>query len=536
MDIKRWIGKTIRIPLAAIIALGVCLAPGPGTDAVQALPPIPPVATFTVMAIMPGSDQPTGSYLINGLCPDAGAILPCTLREAVAEANAMGAVLPVGSWVRVAFVAPIPIDINYGPIVVGSNVVIQGFPTAGPLLTVALAPPGFPAPATPPPYNLFSMTGVNSEIYGLVILNLGPIKTIDDAISITGNNNLVDLNSIQSVNYAAIHVSGPTPTNGINNIISQNWLGIDPTGVCGPNRYGVHLDGGASNTTIQQNFISCNLQQGVFIDSLLGSPTIPPVSTTIIDSNAIGTDLTGLAAMPNVKSGILDYQGFTTVITNNVISGNGLDGITLDGAQATQITTQNLIGTDTNGAAALPNGANGIKLVGGTAGAWIGTDNVISGNLNAGISMIGLTTVQNAIAGNYFGVDITGTIPIPNGGLPVDLGEDGHTPNDAGDTDTGPNHLLNYPVITGSTSTTISGTVCSGCTVQIYQAFGNPAAAGGGGVYLARVLATGTSWTATLPSGLGLGALTFIAYDTASGDSSEMSPRTLFFVPMIFKP
>ena len=151
MDTKRWIVKMIRIPLVVVIVLGVCLAPGLATDVARALPPVPPVATFTVTAFMPGSDQPVGSYLINGLCPDVGAILPCTLREAVAEANAMGAVLPVGSWVQVAFAAPIPIDINYGPIVVGSNVVIQGIPPGGPLLTVALAPPGFPLPATPPP-------------------------------------------------------------------------------------------------------------------------------------------------------------------------------------------------------------------------------------------------------------------------------------------------------------------------------------------------------------------------------------------------
>lgn len=570
MDTKRWIEKAIRIPLALIMALGLCLAPGLANEDAQAFPPPGVIiATFTVTAIV-GPTLPPGSpftdlpgpggalppvYLINGVCPDAVPVVPlCTLREAVGEANAI--VKPAGSFAVVNFLPPpfpVPyqIDILYGTINVGSGVVIQGLPGLGPLIDVPNPPPaGLPfGPATVPPYDLFHMHGNNGEIHGLTIMGQGPgaNASINDAIFIDGNMNLVDLNVIGLSAVSAVHIAGPSTTgNGTNNQVSQNQLGFDLSGACAPNLYGVHLDGGAANNIIGKsaapyvglsgNYISCNLNHGVFVDSLLGHPTIPPVSTTLIDSNAIGTDLAGLAARPNVKSGIYDYQGFTTIIKNNLISGNTLDGITLDGAQATRIMTQNLIGTDTNGAAALPNGVDGIKLVGGTGGASIGTDNVISGNLGKGISVLGAATIQNAFVGNYFGVDITGTIPIPNGGLPIDLGGDGHTPNDTGDTDIGPNQLLNYPVITGSTSTTISGTVCSGCDVQIYQAFGNPAATGGGGVYLARVTATGTSWTTTIPTGYLASDLTFVAYDTSNGDCSEMSPRMLLYLPMAIKP
>ncbi len=723
MNIKSWIEKAIRIPLALVMALGLSLTAGPVVEDAQALPIVPPVMIFMVMGAMPASDQPAGSFLINGVCPDVGAPLPCTLREAVAEANAAAAVLVPPAWVQVTFPAPIPIDINYGPITVGSNVVIQGFPGAGPVLTINMVPPVFPLPPTPPPYNLFSMMGANSEIFGLVINS--PAGTVTEAITITGNNNLVDFNTILFSNFAGVHVAGPSPLGGSNNVIQQNWLGIDSVGACGPNRYGIHIDGGAANTTVLQNYISCNIQHGVFVDSLLGSPTIPPVTTTLIDTNRIGTDISGLIARPNQLSGIYDDQGVTTIIKNNLISGNTLDGITLDESQGTQVTNQNLVGTDATGSLALPNGANGIYLKDYTQSATI-DQNVISGNLADGIFLDGGNNTSNTITRNKIGVDTTGTValgngddgiqivqasantigglipadgrniisandghginiqsadntlmysnyigldvsgagslgnggdgihingpssvnnvispvvtvdpqpeqfiscnsgdgifindssntiigpttyigvladkstacgndeaginlddsaigteinaqiiafngigtlnpgiriygnnsygnqigPVPvgserrmdiysNGGLPIDLIGDGHTPNDAGDTDVGPNTLLNYPEITGFTATTVSGTVCNNCIVGVLRAFYNPAANGGGGSYIAQTTATGINWTITIPTGYDLGDLTFVAYDPSTWDTSEMSPRLLFYMPLILRP
>lgn len=54
------------------------------------------------------------------------------------------------------------------------------------------------------------------------------------------------------------------------------------------------------------------------------------------------------------------------------------------------------------------------------------------------------------VVGGADDVAVVGTVVVANGGLGVDLGGDGVTPNDAGDTDGGDNQLLNHPVVVGT--------------------------------------------------------------------------------------
>ena len=62
-----------------------------------------------------------------------------------------------------------------------------------------------------------------------------------------------------------------------------------------------------------------------------------------------------------------------------------------------------------------------------------------------------------------------------NGGLGIDLGPDGVTPNDPGDADSGPNDLQNFPVPSSATSsdngTTIQGTLDSTPSTQFELEF-----------------------------------------------------------------
>lgn len=122
----------------------------------------------------------------------------------------------------------------------------------------------------------------------------------------------------------------------------------------------------------------------------------------------------------------------------NVISGNNGDAIQLRGADS--IVSRNLIGANLNGKGMLGNG-RGVNILG--AGA---TRNLIGGNLNRANLIVssdaeGVRLAPDAGDGNT----IQRNRIALNGGLGIDLGGDGPTPNDADDSDEGPNELQNTP-------------------------------------------------------------------------------------------
>jgi len=78
------------------------------------------------------------------------------------------------------------------------------------------------------------------------------------------------------------------------------------------------------------------------------------------------------------------------------------------------------------------------NTIGGNAAA----KNTIAFNGGDGVSVESGSSTGNSIVQNSV---------YNNGGLGIDLGADGVTPNDLGDTDTGPNALQNTPLITSAT-------------------------------------------------------------------------------------
>jgi CSLREA domain-containing protein len=296
--------------------------------------------------------------------------------------------------------------------------------------------------------------------------------------------------------------------------IVGNYLGTNADGTpSGGNLTGVDVE--SNGVTVggvladERNLISGNGSRGV----LVGSNLVTATGTTIV-GNRIGTTADGSAALSN-GVGIFILNGSHTTIggtvdgAGNLISGNTFEGIHIgEGAPApppsATVIQGNLIGTDASGSADLGNGT-GIRLdiakrtlVGGSAD---GAGNVISGNgegihisgskrtrilgnrigtgplgtaLSLGndtqaISVLesGKVTIgggglaANEISNNGKGITVTGASARvrvsqnsihDNGGLGIDLTDDGVTANDPDDADTGPNGLQNFPVLGSATS------------------------------------------------------------------------------------
>ena len=119
----------------------------------------------------------------------------------------------------------------------------------------------------------------------------------------------------------------------------------------------------------------------------------------------IGTDVTGTKAVPNQNDGILINRAAgntdhiiggkaatTGAFPGNVISGNGNDGIDMIGVSVKNVSIQgNLIGVDKTGLKTLPNIAHGVEIEGGSdntiGAAAAGQGNVIGGNGGNGVQI-----------------------------------------------------------------------------------------------------------------------------------------------------
>ncbi|HEX8367991.1 MAG TPA: right-handed parallel beta-helix repeat-containing protein [Pyrinomonadaceae bacterium] len=243
------------------------------------------------------------------------------------------------------------------------------------------------------------------------------------------------------------------------NIIQKNFIGTNSTGTAAvPNtQFGIALANGANNNLIGGatanvgNVISGNGTDGINIQAGAQTGAIAP-SENKIQGNFVGTNAAGNAAIPNSRHGISISGGKTTLIggfgddipnARNVISGNGGDGVRLQFGAMQNRVSGNYIGTQSDGVSALGNTAKGIAIGVTAANNIIGGTEPNSGNVVAFNAGSGVALSADAGSGNL----IDPNRIFLNGGLGIDIGEDGHTPNDAADADAGANNLQNYPDI-----------------------------------------------------------------------------------------
>ncbi|MCH7587546.1 MAG: hypothetical protein IIC78_05870 [Chloroflexi bacterium] len=117
------------------------------------------------------------------------------------------------------------------------------------------------------------------------------------------------------------------------------------------------------------------------------------------------------------------------------------DGILIEANAASIVGSY--IGTGTDGLTDQGNGGNGVTIGAGVVDSVVGGTGVDVGNIIAFNAGDGVSLDANAGTGNV----ILSNSMFSNGGLGIDLNNDGVTPNDPDDADASPNMLQNFPDI-----------------------------------------------------------------------------------------
>jgi hypothetical protein len=237
------------------------------------------------------------------------------------------------------------------------------------------------------------------------------------------------------------------------NVILGNYIGTNASGDSAiPNQSGVLL-WGLNNTIGGTEDGAGNLISG---NDFAGIDMGEDTEGTVIQGNYIGTDASGLAAVGNDLGIFVNFApdntiGGTDGGAGNVISGNASSAIHINGFKATGNLVQgNHIGTGADGSTAVGNGGTAIVFMDGASANMIGGDTPGAGNTIAHNGRKGVALQPEAGTGNA----IRSNRIFRNARFAIDLGDDGPTVNDAGDPDTGPNGLQNYPTLTAVASAT----------------------------------------------------------------------------------
>jgi CSLREA domain-containing protein len=214
----------------------------------------------------------------------------------------------------------------------------------------------------------------------------------------------------------------------------------------------VELDGSLAGPGVNGLTLAASSStiRGLVINRFSGAGILIESSTeNHVYGNYIGTDAAGKVALGNGGFGLeIDNSFFNAIGTaepggRNVISGNAAGGIFIHGGSAfANAVTGNLIGTQLDGVSPLGNGGPGVLFDGDALLNSVGSDAAGASNtvaFNAGTGVLIRSGEFNDVQENSI---------FANGGLGIDLGGDGVTANDAGDSDAGANDLANYPVLT----------------------------------------------------------------------------------------
>lgn len=331
----------------------------------------------------------------------------------------------------------------------------------------------------------------NCSLYGINLEGVSNVAIAGNYIGTDKSGTLArpnGLNGDDTVSWPGVYIQ-----QNASNFISENIvIGFDDT---------KHTAAVAADV---RNIISGNYGRGFGTTSNNTTDAALRTRNIVVAGNYIGVDVTGNIALPNGQFGGTitanaaaggnfsrtinsrigtDSDNVFDDLERNVISGNIGNGVYILSASLVadnNTIMSNYIGVGADGVTPLGNGGSGVLLsasgTGSVANTVIGSNddgirdnieaNIIANNgrsatlaTRGGVNVSGNAT-QNRISRNIF---------YNNGGLPIDLNNDGVSPNDGATTANQPNLLLDYPVITSysitsSTTLSVSGyvSICNG--------------------------------------------------------------------------
>lgn len=265
-----------------------------------------------------------------------------------------------------------------------------------------------------------------------------------DVFRVNASNTRIRNISVYANNNAAIRIDGGSVE------IRENLLGTNATGTNAGN-IDIAVENLGGNILVDGNYIATNTDTGIFIDA---------GTSNVVQNNHI-TSNGDAACDDNIYIG----SGSGIDIQQNRIENAASLGIDAALSSGAIIIAENTItGSGQNGGNCGGTPKNmGIELGGSNAQI---TNNIIHSNGGAGLVATG-TGTGNLISQNSFYANGT-----TSAALGIDLNGDGVTLNDSGDADTGPNDLLNFPVISiafiSGNSMVVKGWSRPGATLEFF--------------------------------------------------------------------
>jgi len=243
---------------------------------------------------------------------------------------------------------------------------------------------------------------------------------------------------------AAVQISAAAAVVGTadNNLVAGNYIGTDASGNASnaalSNIYGVRIQLGAANNTIGgANATDRNVIGGVPVTGASNTVGVliedNGTSNNSVIGNFFGVQANGNPGGLSLNTGI-GINGLlnnaasiqNTIIQNNRINQTAGDGIFIFGVNAGN--------TDIIGNEIIGSGDDGISIVGNSPGNQISANVIFGSGANGG------------------------------GGLGIDLGDDGVSPNDALDADSGENNIQNFPVIASAVTNGVNSRITGSLT------------------------------------------------------------------------